>query len=338
MHLSEKTKLLLKILIPAAIGIGVTILLFGKEFNSETLSSIQFSSTIWGGIVLALIATFFRDFGLAWRFKSITDDQLKWKQAAKITGLCEFTSAITPTSVGGSALSMIFLQREGIKLGRATSLTLTTLFLDELFFVIAVPLVFLVIPAEELFGFADSALASELRATFWIVYGIICVIAAALFIAIFISPKLIGAIIKGVFRLPILRRWKSGAEKTASDLILTSAELRGKTLRWWSRPAAATVISWCGRFLVVNALIWAVAPQASQDLVLGRQLIVWALLTFTPTPGGAGVSEYLFKTYYSDILAGPMLMAVAIIWRVFTYYIYLLAGFFLLPLVLKKKS
>lgn len=336
MKLSERSRLIIKILIPVALGIGVTVWLFGNEFNARTLRQIEFTQAIWIGIVLAAIATFFRDFGLAWRFRAISDCRLRWKQSAKITALCEFTSAITPTSAGGSALSMIFLQREGINFGRATSITLITLFLDELFFTVFSPLAILIIAPGTVFSFADSSAATDLRATFWIVYGIICLITILLFTGIFIAPQIISRFIVKIFSLPILRRWHDKAVKTGDDLITASAEVRHKPLKWWIRPAAATVVSWTGRFLTVNALIWGVAPDACQATIFSRQIVIWGLLTFTPTPGGSGISEYLFKTYYSDMLFGSLLMAVALTWRIFTYYIYLLAGFFMIPTFLKK--
>lgn len=338
MALRSRSRLILKIIIPVAIGIGVIIWLFGREFNIDTLKEIRFTPEVALGLSLALIALFGRDFGLAWRFRALSECRLSWKSSAKVTMLCEFTSAITPTSVGGSALSMVFMNREGIKLGRATAITLTTLMLDEGFFMIFSPLLFLLISPKELFGFAHGAAAHDLHILFWIVYGVLCLITIILYIGIFKSPKTIALTLSKIFSLPVIRRWRKHIEELNANLISTSAELRDKPLKWWIAPLSATIISWLSRFAVVNALMLAFIPEADQLTVLGRQFIVWALLTFTPTPGGSGVSEMLFKTYYSDIVFGPIMMILAIIWRIFTYYIYLLIGFCMLPTFLKLKK
>lgn len=338
MALGSRSRLILKIIIPVAIGIGVIIWLFGREFNIDTLKEIRFTPEVALGLSLALIALFGRDFGLAWRFRALSECRLSWKSSAKVTMLCEFTSAITPTSVGGSALSMVFMNREGIKLGRATAITLTTLMLDEGFFMIFSPLLFLLISPKELFGFAHGAAAHDLQILFWIVYGVLCLITIILYIGIFKSPKTIALALSKIFSLPVIRRWRKHIEELNANLISTSAELRDKPLKWWIAPLSATIISWLSRFAVVNALMLAFIPEADQLTVLGRQFIVWALLTFTPTPGGSGVSEMLFKTYYSDIVFGPIMMILAIIWRIFTYYIYLLIGFCMLPTFLKLKK
>lgn len=338
MAASSRFKFMLKILIPVAIGVGVVIWLFGREFDINSLRDIRFTPTLCVGLLLALAALFGRDFGLAWRFRALSDFRLSWKSTAKVTMLCEFTSAITPTSVGGSAVSMLFMHREGITLGRATTITLTTLMLDEGFFMVFCPLLFLLLSPAQLFGFADGAAAHDLQVLFWIVYGVLCTITAVLYLGIFRSPKTISLILRKIFSLPLIRRWRKSIDELGDNLVEASRELRHKDLRWWIAPVAATVISWLSRFAVVNALMLAFIPGADQITVLGRQFIVWALLTFTPTPGGSGVSEMLFKTYYSDIVHGPIMMVLAIIWRVFTYYIYLLIGIIMLPSVFSKKK
>lgn len=337
MKLGERTKLTLKVLIPVAIGIAVVVWLFGREFDINTIKNIDFTPTVAVGLILALVALFGRDFGLAWRFRALSDFRLSWKSTAKVTMLCEFTSAITPTSVGGSAVSMIFMQREGITLGRATTITLTTLMLDEGFFMVFIPMIFLLISPDELFGFTDGATAHDLQVLFWFVYGVLCLITIILYIGIFRSPKTISNILLKIFSLPILRRWKKQVEELGDNMIEASKELKGKSLRWWMAPVGATIVSWLSRFAVVNALMFAFIPEADQLTVLFRQFIVWALLTFTPTPGGSGVSEMLFKTYYSDIVTGPVMMVLAITWRIFTYYVYLFIGICMIPSLFKKK-
>ena len=98
-------------------------------------------------------------------------------------------------------------------------------------------------------------------------------------------------------------------------------------------------LSWISRFLVVNALFAAFVPEASQMLVFGRQAIVWLLLTVSPTPGGSGISEWLFTTYYGDLVGDrSMTLVVAVMWRILTYYIYLAAGAVVIPAWSRKRN
>ena len=330
--------LLLKIAIPVIIGLAVVIWLFSREFNAEALGAIKITRMTVIAIFAAVLAVGMRDFGMAWRFRCLTGRDLKWTATWRTTFLCEFTSAITPSSVGGSALSMIFLKREGINIGRATTLTLTILFLDELFFVIFCPIIALVISHQTLFDIEASKLDGGMQVAFWIVYGIITALTIVLFLGIFIIPKVVKRVLDKIFSYRMLRKWHKDAVNIGENMIATSRAIKRYRITWWLEAFFATCVSWIGRYLVVNALFIGFVPGADQLVVFGRQFVVWAMLMFTPTPGGSGISEWLFKEYYGDLIgAGSVVMLIAILWRLLTYYIYLTIGFILLPTLFRKK-
>ncbi len=333
------SSLLIKVAIPIVIGIIVIVWLFNKEFNIEAIHEIRFTGRAWIGIGFALLAVAGRDGGLAWRFRILTDRQLRWSRATNVTFLCEFTSAVTPSSVGGSALSMFFLNREGINMGRATTLTMTTLLLDELFFVVSSPLIFLAIPYSEIFGFGSTDVIKGIRAAFWIVYGIIVIWTALLFFGIILRPTAVKKLLDRIFSWKPLLRWHKNVVELTDNMVATSISLRTRDAGWWFKAFGATCLSWISRYLVVNALFFGFVPDASQAVVFGRQFVVWAILMFSPTPGGSGVSEWLFKAYYGDLISGGgVVMILALLWRLLTYYIYLLIGIFLLPAFIRNKK
>lgn len=336
--MKARLSLMLKIILPVVIGMAVIYFLFGSEIAAISTIDIDWSRTTAIGVAAAVILLLLRETGLAWRFRALTDHKLKWLTSFKVSLICDFTSAITPTSAGGSILSMIFIHKEGIKLGRATAITLLTLFLDELFFIIAAPLLMVIVGEDAVFAFTDGDTARGLMAGFWIVYSIMAIITLLLVIGLFHSPHRIANALTRLFSWKLLRRWWPQVKEMGDNLVQTSSEIRNKTLDWWIAPVAATVLTWMSRFLIVNALFYAFFPEADQLTVLARQFIVWGLLIFIPTPGGSGVSEMLFKTYYSDMVGGPLLAMLAIIWRVLTYYVFLLAGVLLIPSYLKLSS
>lgn len=321
-----------KILLPVAIGLGVVVWLFKREFSIEVWQSIHWDIRVILCIGLALIFTVGRDFGLAWRFRILTDGKLRWWQAVRVTLLCEFTSCVTPTTAGGSALGMIFLNREGISFGRATTLMMTTLLLDELFFVLSIPAVVAVMPYGDLFGFDKTAFSTGLQTAFWIIYGLITAWTLILFLGILVRPRSMHTAINKLFSFRWLRRWREKADTLGADMESTGAELRHRSGGWWCRTFGATVVSWMSRFLVVNALFLGFVPAASQAVVLARQFVVWVILTITPTPGGSGVSEWLFTTYYGDLIdSAGMALILALFWRMISYYIFLITGACIIP-------
>ena len=74
-----------------------------------------------------------------------------------------------------------------------------------------------------------------------------------------------------------------------------------------------------------------------QWVIFARQFVIWVVLMVSPSPGGAGLSEWLFSEYYGDLVpTAGMALILAIFWRVITYYLYLLIGAVLVPAWLKK--
>lgn len=327
-----------RILLPLAIGLGVAAWLFHREFSPQVWRSIQFSGHAICAIALAWVFMLGRDFGLSWRFRALTDKELKWKQALRVNFLCEFTSCVTPSAVGGSSLGMVFLHSEGISLGRATTLMITTLFLDELFFCVALPVVMLLIPYESLFGFtADSEMFTlGLRTVFWIVYSVIVVWTGVLFMGIIVRPAAVQRFLIWLFGLKFLRRWRPQVEELGQNMVDTSFELRRRSWRWWCEAFIGTALSWTSRFLVVNALFWGFAEAADQLVVFGRQFVIWVVLMVSPTPGGSGLSEWLFTEYYGDMIKPGIALVLAMFWRIISYYVYLIIGACLLPGFMKR--
>lgn len=322
----------LKVITPSLLGIAVVAWLFAREFSIEAFRMIPWNGRALAGLALALAALAGREAGLMWRYRALTDRALSRVQAFRTTIMVEFTSAITPGTAGGGILGMVFMTREGISLGRATVLTVTTLFLDEMFFVVIVPLLFIVVPGSEIFGFAPGTVGAGIRISFWIVYGFVCAVTILLFCGIFISPGAIGTLLVRATGLRLLSRFRRDAEGARKAMIETGSDLRQRPLRWWVEPVVSTILTWSSRYLVVNALFWGFSTGVSQGVVFARQAVVWTLLTVSPTPGGSGLSEWLFTTYYGDLLSqASTVLVIAVIWRLLTYYVYLVAGALTVP-------
>lgn len=337
---SELKSTLLRAVVPALIGAGVVLWLFLDDFNPQAWDALQFNSRTVVALLLALLFVAGRDFGLTWRFRTICDGSLSWRRALRVDIMCAFTSAITPSAVGGSALAVFYLNREGISVGRATTLTLTTLLLDEMFFVVFCPLLVLILPIDELFGTGHQALLMDsIEVVFWLVYAGIVIWTAILFIGIIAKPQWLENIIVKLFSLRWLRRWQKGAQEMMDNMKNTSSWVKKQSRRWWLEVFGATTLSWFSRYFVVNALFWGFVPAASGLLVFGRQFVVWVVLMISPTPGGSGVSEWLFTNYYGDLIGSlSVALVIAMVWRLLSYYIYLFTGACMAPSYFRKKK
>ncbi len=331
--MSENTKIFKwsYILLPVFIGLTVVGWLFFQEFNPELFSGIRFSWQLVVGIFFAFVFMLGRDGGLMWRFRWMTDNAISWRQSLRVSMLCEFTAAVTPSAVGGGGLAIWFLNREGVSVAKGTALTISCLFLDEVFLTLACLIPLFLFSFDELFG-SMAVLSLGVKLLFFGVYAVVIGWGLLLYAALFYRPEWVKHMLLALFSLPLLRRWKKGVAALAENLVMSSREMSHKPFSFWLKAFGMTCVSWMSRYLVVNALLFAFATQGSQMLAFARQLVLWLVLKVSPTPGASGVSEYMFQVYYADYFTvAGMALVVAFIWRIITYYMYLVIGVFIIP-------
>lgn len=326
-----------KILIPTFIGMGVILYMFLKEFNIEDLKEIPFDghSVFW--IFVALCFMIGRDAGFTIRYRYLTEKVLSWKQCIKVTLLAEFGSAITPSVVGGSSMAVVFLSKEKIPVGKSTSMVFVTMLLDEMFFVVTFPILLLILPFQELF-YAGSSLTTSVLVVFAVAYLVKVLLCVLLITGLFFKPQAVKWLMIKIFRLPFLRKWHYQAAMAGDDLIVSSRELRGKGFVYWRPLILSTILSWCSRYLVVNALFMAFFTVHDNLLIFARQFVMWIFMIISPTPGGTGLSEFIFKHYLGDFIPIASLIPVIILlWRLLTYYNYLFIGALIIPRWIQSK-
>ena len=85
---------------------------------------------------------------------------------------------------------------------------------------------------------------------------------------------------------------------------------------------------------MVNALVFGFVPGSDphQWVIFAREFVIWIVLMVSPTPGGSGLSEWIFSEYYSDMVTSAgIVLILAVFWRLISYYIYLIIGAIIVP-------
>jgi glycosyltransferase 2 family protein len=311
---------------------------YNLESVSSLLKSIDFGFHVWFWLFISIIFMIGRDVFYIIRIRVLTKNELSWRRSLIVILLWEFASAITPGVVGGAAVAMFILTREKIALGRATAIVVITAFLDNLFYLLLIPLVFLVIDQSVLFP-TTVAGSGSVQTLFWTGFAVIFSICSFLFASIFLFPNLAKAVLGFIFRFPLLKRWRKAAMKTGEEIYTTSNELKGEPFSFWIKAFLSTCGSWISRYLVINAILQAfIQLNLTQHfLLLGKQLVLWLFMLISPSPGASGVAEFAFSSLLSNFAAsGMLLVAMAVIWRLISYFPYLFIGAFLLPRWLRK--
>lgn len=138
-----------------------------------------------------------RDLAYIYRLIVLTDSDIGWRQAFNVIMLWEFSSAISPSVVGGTAPAIFFLYKEGLSAGKSTAVVLTAIFLDEVFFIITVPIVYFIF-GTNIFP-PESVSIDKIIYAFYGGYIVIFIYTLFLTYALFINPQFFNLNLKLFF-------------------------------------------------------------------------------------------------------------------------------------------
>lgn len=328
-----------KIWVPVIIGLGIVFLMFylDPSVNAKTLRGV-FDAAFFP-ILIAIIVILFRDAGYIYRIRAITDKQLTWTRAIYVIILWEFASAVTPSVVGGTAVAIFILNKEGIKLGKAIAFVMVTAILDNLFFVIGAPIILFfaqgnIFPESRVM---EMKLGKSLEILFWSSYALYAIYSIVMAAALFYRPRVFKWVLLKLYSIKWLLKWKHSANEYGNQIIDASKELKGKKWNYWLPIIAVTIFIWSSRYLMLNALVAAYETLSVSEhvIVFARQVIMWIVMMISPTPGSSGTAEFFFAQFFTEFLTGYTFVT-SILWRMLSYYPYLILGAIFLPRWIKQ--
>jgi uncharacterized protein (TIRG00374 family) len=331
-----------RLILPLAIGVVVTALLIyfkgGEKGIVVSLQEIDWSLNTFIWIFIAIIVHCLRDVAYIWRFRILTDKKLSWRKCFDVIMMWETASAIAPSSAGGTGIAMFIINREGINLGRSTSILMLTLLLDKLFYILVVPILLLMVGTMHIFP-ETMRFVEGLEYYLLGGYILIVVATALLYYGVFHNPLLLKKlIVKTLFVLPFLKRFRRKAVKTGNEILIASVELKTKPFSYFFEAFIATSLSWAVRFFVLNLILMALVPNFDHVLIYLRQLLAWLLMLLPSTPGATGVVEGTFSGILKDIGDEGIITVAILLWRFITYYPYIFIGILIFPKWLKRTA
>lgn len=326
----------------ASIGLVVIAGMMIREFDVDALSSIDLSPGFFLGLGMAVGLFALQNLMLSLRFQHLCHRRLSLMQSFRVNVLCEFTSAVTPSAVGGSGLAFVYLNREGVTMGRSIFTMFAALLADEAFLALSCCLLYFLVPSHLLFSMVDGVGVSADVVNEWIKGGvqvvfivsmlIVAVWTVILYVLLLHRPQSLGWVLKACCKISVLRRFLPKVEKFSVDMTLASEEARQEGWRFWLLLMGYTSLAWLARFAIVVAILLAFQCHGNMLLAWCRQWVMWMISILSPTPGGSGVAELMFRLYYSDYLPeASVAILAAMLWRAVFYYPFLVMGTLVLP-------
>jgi len=320
-----------RILIPILLGLAVVVYMLYRNFDLEQFMNLSWNQRTILFVALAIICYIIRHLALSYRLQIMSGYHFSWMK-----------SAISPTSVGGSATAIIFLAQEKLSAAKSMTLVLYSVVLDSFYMVISFIILLLAIGPMLIYPGINSFYSSNgYSITFYLVLTFTAVYGFFFYYGLFVNPSKMKSLLTWISKRRLLKRWKSKIETTASDFVLSSEELKKRSKLFHVKNFMLTGIAWLCKFATVPLLVFAVIQTVDPSLwetlqLTARNQSMYLITAFSPTPGSAGVAEVLFGSFFREYMSETGATIVAIMWRLLTYYIYLLAGFVIFPLWIKS--
>jgi uncharacterized protein (TIRG00374 family) len=216
---------------------------------------------------------------------------------------------------------------------------MVTAILDNLFFVIGAPIILYfaqghIFPASRMM---EMRLGRSLEVLFWVSYGLYASYSLVMALALFYKPRVFKWVLLKIYSIRWLKKWKHSANEYGNQIIEASKELIGKNYKYWVPIVGATIFIWSSRYLMLNALIGAYESLSISEhvVIFARQVIMWIVMMISPTPGSSGTAEFFFGQFFAEFLNGYTFVT-SILWRMLSYYPYLILGAIFLPRWIKQ--
>ncbi len=327
-----------RIILPILIGVGVVAYLLWKQFDAEDFSQIEWSSHTTSWIVASFSFLIIRHIAYATRLRILSDGAFSWRKCVELIFIWEFSSAVSPTSVGGSAVALFVLAQEKLSAAKTATIVIYSAVLDTLFFVSTLLVLYLI------FGWGmirpestDGTIASGLEFAFMGAYFFMLLYGSIFFYGLFVNPKSFKWALDKITNIKWLRKYKEKVVDLGNDMMIASEEMKRKNWSFHLGSFLSTATAWSCRFILLACLVIAFKPGIISELfdyfkLYARLESVFVIMAASPTPGAAGVAEFTFSTLVKDYIPEMGLaLLIASLWRLMTYYLYLMAGAIVIP-------
>lgn len=269
------------------------------------------------GFAIAFVVAFLKIWFTAAKIRYLANKTITWAGAFRVVIAWDFASAITPSTIGGAPLGIYAMTRERIPLGQASAITFYGLLLDQLFYIMVIPV--LVIAGMYLEVIPENVGVIGKGAMF-LVYTILLIYGFLLAYGVLINPKALTKMVRYIFKLPFLKKHADKVEKEMDNLERTSNELRKKPFSFLLNAFILSSLAWLARAWLPTIVVLSFLPA---DVLLSflRSLAMSFASLFMPTPGGSGGVEGLFVLFQGPLMSRDIFIGIAtFVWRFITFY------------------
>ncbi len=269
------------------------------------------------GLVIASVVMFLKIWFTAAKIRYLAEKKISWAGAFRIVLSWDFASAITPSTIGGAPLGIYAMTREHIPLGQASAITFYTILLDQIFYLMVIPILIIGGIYMEVIPQAFGVIG---KSAMGFVYLSLLGYGAVLAYGVLINPLYLKKMVQALFRLPFLRKYADSVDKELDNLVKTSGVLSRKPFSFLAKAYGLAALAWMARAALPAIVVLSFLP-AEEVLLFFRSFAMSLATLFMPTPGGSGGVEALFVIFLGPLFDREIFIGIAtFMWRFITFY------------------
>jgi len=252
--------------------------------------------------------------------------RLNTRVIARLVFINLFFSNVTPMATGGGFAQIWYLHKHGVPIGTATAATTIRTLLAVIFIFSLTPVFLLSLGALE--GRAISGNVGIALTFFILLY-------LGFFAVLLMRTRWLMAplakLLTVLWHLKLIsaerhRHWQFKAKREMLRFSASFSDyLRGQPM-YIALSVFLTAVFLLSLFSFPALLLHSLDYTVDYITTLGLLVVTTFIMYFSPTPGASGISEGVFGSFFSEILAPSHLLLVIVAWRFLTIYLGMLIG------------
>ncbi len=335
MSKKKRWKKVLSVLLFVALNVAVILITaiseFGNSANAMELAKVKINFWLLlpavGLFVLATIANIYKYVLMIRNANKAGEGAMtkraSWKLAWRVVMLGKYYDNITPSAVGGQPFQIYYMRKKSnLPRGQMTSIPIVGMIAGQIGFLVVAVLCFVF---SDFLGKNPTLMVAAWLGLLIYAFWPIFIFGANFF------PKTTARIVKWVVKvlakLRIVKNREAALKKVEIEVreYMDAIKIILKTdwlfLKLILLAAIYTGLTMLIPFFVLQAFGGNIGLFESLVLTLA----VTSAVYFVPTPGNSGAAEGTFFVVFSALSSGYVFWAM-LIWRFFSYYVYILIG------------
>jgi uncharacterized protein (TIRG00374 family) len=214
---------------------------------------------------------------------------------------------------------------EDIAFGESAALMFFCVLLDQLWFLVAIPLLVLATFTIDLLPYVAGAIGLWGLLAY---FGGMLVWSALYAYATLVRPRLLVKIVSWCFQWPYLDRFRESVMGEMRSYFRRARHLGTQSTSFYAYGFLITALIWIARYALIVLIVRSV-HAADTLLLFARSAAMMLVGLIMPTPGGSGGLEGLYALFIGPLMPEALVAPTLLTWRLLGYYLFIALGAYL---------